>query len=140
MASPLDIYGDEALLVPKDRAFRIEIDNVYGSPNSKKTIKYHQETLILQGEDGAEVGKAHHSPATISLDFNDVFMKTYTFTDPVTGVETTLSLAGLALAINMDYVARRTYQAAVDDLKAQLEAGTITEDEYNVQVAALPTP
>lgn len=140
MASPLDIYGDEATLIPKDRAFRIEIDNVYGSPKSKKTIKYHQETLILQGEDGPKVGKADNSPQTISTDFEDVMLKTLSFTDPVTQQEVTISLAGIALAINMDYVDRRNYQLAVDDLKAQLAAGTITEDEYNVQLAALETP
>lgn len=138
--SDLDIYGTEQTLIPKDRAFRIEIDNIYGSPNSKKMIKYHQETLILDGQDGPKVGKTDSSPQTISIDFDSVMTKTYTFTDPVTAQEVTVSLAAVAIAINMDYVARRNYQRAVEDLKAQLAAGTITEDQYNVQVAALTAP
>lgn len=138
--SALDIYGPQVTLIPKDRAFRIEIDNIYATPSSRKKIKYHQETLILDGQDGPQVGRASQRPDPITIDFDDVLTKTYTFTDPVTQQQVTLSLAGVALAINMDYVARRTYQKSVEDLKRQLADGDITEAEYDTQLAALNVP
>lgn len=161
MASPLDIYGSEQTLISKDRAFRIEIDNVYGYPISKKYINYHQETLILNGEDGPKVGKAAQSPTSISVDFDNAMTKTYTFTDPVTGQEVTISIAGIAIAINMDYVVRRTYQiayeayltekvaydqalivyqSAVSSLDQQLATGIIDQDGYDTALAALEEP
>lgn len=87
----------------KVRTVKIEIE----TPRDRKQrrVIYHREALLL-GDDGKIVGRAGAQPEPISFDFVDEQATMRTFSDPVTGTEHTLSIAGIAAAIAADFNAR----------------------------------
>ncbi len=74
-----------------------------GAPFAGKSIDFNcAHVLRLDGKTVSAVNvdeEGKQLPSNVKRNIGDVFMQKQTFTDPVTGQEVTLSVAGLAMAI-----------------------------------------
>jgi hypothetical protein len=100
-----DIYENPAQVntVEKVRSFRTEIETPYAGD---RTISFHSERLVMDASKGeaAEAVIARKPQAPVVRPFSGVMLELITFTDPVTQKSVTISVAGLATAINDRYV------------------------------------
>lgn len=86
------------------RSYRVEIETP--EDDQAKTVKHHREANITDAQ-GVTIGKALVQPGPLGFRFMDEATTLRTFTDPVTGQEITISIAGIAAAIRADYDARQ---------------------------------
>jgi hypothetical protein len=96
-----DIISDPVVVTKrvKTRACQIYISNPYAAD---KRLDFTSEARILL--DDANGGVEPQSPPAVTRMVSQVAAKTVTITDPVTGQAVTVSVAGIATAIEQCYV------------------------------------
>lgn len=96
-----DIISDPVVVTKrvKTRACQIYIDNAFAAD---KRIDFTSEARILLND--ANGGVEPQSPPSVTRMMSQAATKTVTITDPVTSQSVTLSVAGIATAIEQCYV------------------------------------
>lgn len=104
----------------KTRARQIYIDNQF---NADKRIDFISEGLIIV--DGKPAGTESKPAVTRSIP--KVISNTITINDPITGKDTTISVAGMAMAIEEFYVLWYNEDRVIDEAAAAAAAAAIAK-------------
>ena len=94
-------------ITTETRSFRVELN----TPKAvdQRTISYHRETLIMDGE--TILGETKERPSSIVYNFLDEAATVIEYVSPIDGETKQIAIAEIAAAIAQDYDTR---QAAED--------------------------